>query len=130
MYTFYYQHVIEIKINSSGKGIYDITDKVRELTKDFSNGLVILNVLDSYSGLITIEYEDRLLVDFMNMINNLPAKLLSTKSTIIQKTLMIPIYNGDLYLGSFQQICFVDLSNKKGIKKIYAMVIKDENNRY
>ncbi len=105
---------------SNGRGAYDITPLVRDYVKDekLDKGLLIVSVLDSLCALTMTEYEPNLISDIGKLLENLPTDNDYVKLSLFSKTLIIPISERDLFLGSFQQIVLIDLNKEKGNRKI------------
>ncbi len=45
------------------------------------------------------------------------------KSTLFSKSITVPVVNGVIELGSFQQVCLLDLSRKEGRKRVLLQVV-------
>lgn len=114
----------EIVVESVGRGVYDITAHVERLVKSsgLERGVVLLYSTDPLCRLITIEYDADLVEDLMEMISGLKAKNPYVVASIFQPSLLIPFEKG-LLLGSFQQICLLDLNSSGGERKVVAEVI-------
>lgn len=131
---------IEIKTNK-GQEIIDITEKIISIIKNsnVSQGIAHIFVPHATAGLILNESADpNIKIDFLNTIeklipergnylhdridNNASAHI---KSAFIGPSLTIPIYNGDLYLGTWQSIMFCEFDGPRSKRKIVVQVISD-----
>lgn len=113
--------MVEInEIESYGKGAYDITHFVKKYIdkNKIENGLIIISALDQLCALTMIEYEPNLINDLGKLLENMPINNDYVKLSLFHRTLIIPLYNNDLFLGSFQQVVLIDLNKEKGIRKI------------
>jgi secondary thiamine-phosphate synthase enzyme len=120
--------------------IIDITDKVTEMVTDskVKNGTCILFSVGSTAGITTIEYEPGLLKDLPQLLNKLvPAGVpyhhdntwgdgngyAHLRSSLIKTSFTIPIVNGELTLGRWQQVVFIDFDNRRRERKIIVQII-------
>jgi len=113
-----------IEVESKGYGVYDLYPYLKEFVSNIGvkNGLILVIAVDELCSIITIEYEPRLLSDFEILLNTLKVNDI-VKSTLFPKSITIPIVNGIIELGSFQQVCMLDLSKKEGKKKVLLQVV-------
>ncbi|MCD6368780.1 MAG: YjbQ family protein [Thermoproteales archaeon] len=114
-----------IELKTKGYGVYDVTGLVKRIVKErgLQKGVVLVYARDPYCSIITIEYEGRLLADFENLLKGLPGGR-EIKSTLFPPSIILPVEKGDIGVGSFQQICLLDLSGQEGTKRIDVMVIE------
>jgi len=92
----------------------------------FKNGLVNIFLPGSTAGLTTIEYEPGLVEDFSRLMekiapSNIPYNhdkrwgdgngFSHVRASLIGPSLTVPFSNGNLSLGPWQQIVFVDFDN-------------------
>lgn len=116
--------ITEIKVNSGGRGVYDITLDVEKALKStgLKKGIALLYSVNPLCRLITIEYDGDLIEDLMTLIDGLKAKNPYVIASIFQPSLAIPFEEG-LLLGAFQQICLLDLNESSGERKVLLEVI-------
>jgi len=114
----------ELIVESGGRGLYDITTQLRQLVRasGLKRGVAILYSEDPLCRLVTLEYDADLVEDLMSLISNLNAKNPYVIASIFQPSMVIPFEEG-LLLGSFQQICLVDLNESGGARKVVVEVI-------
>lgn len=129
------------EIKTSGNcHITDITEKVQSVinSSGFSEGNVNVFAVGSTAGITTIEYEPGLLKDYPALIEKLIPSNISYKhdqtwhdgnghshlrSTIQGTSFSVPFINGELILGTWQQIIFVDFDNRNRNRKIVVQLI-------
>ena len=124
--------VISDSISISTQGFSDMKDLTSEVTKKLSdsglqNGIVNLFVPGSTGGLTTIEYESGLVKDFTEFMEKIiPSDrtyhhdarwgdgngFSHVRSALLGPSLTVPFSNGQLTLGTWQQIIFVDFDNR------------------
>jgi len=118
--------MIHIKsFNSNGRGAYDISSLAKDVIEKekVKDGLLIISVLNQLCALTMIEYEVNLIHDLGKLINEIPSENDFVKLSLFQKSLVVPITDGDLFLGSFQQITLIDLNKDAGERGLAFMVI-------
>jgi len=117
----------EIKLSTSGAGdIVDVTEKVEAEVKAsrLRNGIATIFVPGSTGAVTTIEYEPGLLRDLPTALERVAPKEESyehqkmwhdgnghshVRASIIGPSLTVPIVDGRLSLGTWQQIVFLEL---------------------
>ncbi len=132
-----------IKIKTKGENdILDLTDKIDAKIKEskISDGIVTVFVVGSTGALTTIEYEPGLLKDFPDMLARIAPNDIDyehekrwhdgngrshVKASLIGPSLTVPISNGDLILGTWQQIVFVELDTRQREREIILQIIGD-----
>ncbi len=131
--------IIQIK-SKSENDIIDITDKVSQFVKEskIENGAVIVFVVGSTAAITTIEYEPGLQKDFPEMLSRLAPKDIEyahdntwhdgnghshVRASLIGPSLVIPIIQGHLTLGTWQQIVLVEMDTRPRERKIILQVI-------
>ena len=133
---------MELIIQTKGHtDIIDITEKVRNLVKKskVENGLAHLFVIGSTAAITTIEYEKGLLKDIRNILEKIAPEEIDyehnkawgddngyahIRASLIKHDLSIPIENGELILGTWQQIVLIDFDNRPRTRKIILKIIK------
>jgi secondary thiamine-phosphate synthase enzyme len=130
---------IQIK-SKSENDILDITDKVSQVVKEskIENGAVIAFVVGSTAAITTIEYEPGLRKDFPEMLSRMAPKEIEyahdntwhdgnghshVRASLIGPSLTIPILDGRLTLGTWQQIVLVEMDTRPRERKIILQVI-------
>ncbi len=131
------------KFTISTKGfddIIDITSKIQGIVSGFDvkDALLSVFVAASTASVVTIEYEPGLVVDLPELLNTLvPINRVyehdkkwhdgngysHLRSTLLGNSLTIPVVNGKLELGSWQQIVLVDFDNKPRVREIIVTAI-------
>jgi len=115
-----------VSVESKGRGAYDVTEILRGYVREkgLENGLLLVSVTDPLTSLITIEYEARLIADLGEYIDKLPGDNPYVKNSLFPKTLALPVVNGDLELGSFQQVALLDLNEEPGERRLALIVVR------
>jgi len=127
------QHIF---VNTTGEtDIIDLTGQVREEIErsDVRNGTVTLFIPGSTAALTTIEYESGVINDLKEAIERIASEALyyehnerwgdgngysHVRSALIGPSLQIPIIDGSLTLGTWQQIVLLDFDNRPRERKI------------
>jgi secondary thiamine-phosphate synthase enzyme len=131
----------KIKIKSKSENdILDITNKVSQFVKasKIENGVVIVFVVGSTAAITTIEYEPGLRKDFPEMLSRLAPREIEyahdntwhdgnghshVRASLIGPSLVIPILEGHLTLGTWQQIVLVEMDTRPRERKIILQVM-------
>jgi len=120
--------------------IIDITPDVREKLRqsNFRQGAVLLFVPGSTGALTTIEYEPGLLEDLPEFFERIiPSNkayhhdrtwgdangYAHLRASLLGPSLNIPFYQGELTLGTWQQIIFLDFDNRPRHRKIILQIL-------
>ena len=130
-----------VKIQSKGENdIVDLTDKILVKIKESKifSGIVTVFVTGSTGALTTIEYELGLLKDFPDMLSRIAPDELNyeheemwhdgngrshVKTSLIGPSLTIPFNDGNLLLGTWQQIVFVELDTRERERNIVLQIV-------
>lgn len=133
---------MKFKISTKGlNDIIDITAKLSQIVKEskIKDGICLISCPGSTVGLTTIEYEPNLVADFKEFLEklvpssrtyrhdqtwgeaNAPSHILSS---LIKPFLSVPIEDGKLVLGTWQQIVFLDFDNRPREREIRVKIIK------
>jgi len=121
--------------------IIDITSQVSEVVKKskISDGICLISSPGSTCGITTIEYESELLKDFKEFLEKIiPSNkeyhhdkvwgekngFSHIRSALIKPFLTVPIENGKLVLGTWQQIVLVDFDNRPREREIIVKVVR------
>lgn len=131
-----------MRFSVSTKGfcdIIDITPNVEEIVRNskIKDGFCIVSCPGSTIGITTIENEPQLLRDFKELLERLiPSDrayhhdtvwgekngFSHLRSALIKPFLTVPIENGKLMLGTWQQIVLIDFDNRKREREIIVKV--------
>jgi secondary thiamine-phosphate synthase enzyme len=120
--------------------IIDITSRVEEAVKrsGVKDGICIISSPGSTIGITTIENEPQLLKDFKELMEKLAPSdkkyhhddvwgeangFSHLRSSLIKPFLAVPVENGKLVLGTWQQIVFVDFDNRPREREILVKVL-------
>lgn len=120
--------------------IIDITSKIKDLaaTNNIKNANVSIYVAGSTASITTVEFEPGLIKDFPEALENI-APMNKTyhhdktwqdgngyahiRASIIGNSTNIPILDGHLQLGTWQQIVLIDFDNKPRTRTIICQYI-------
>jgi secondary thiamine-phosphate synthase enzyme len=131
------------EITLSTKGFCDIiniTEKVSDFVSKskIKDGIVVVFCAHSTAGLTTIEYEEGILTDLKELIEKLVPQDKSyhhdktwgdgngfshLRACLINPSLVVPILDGKLVLGTWQQIVFCDFDNRPRERKVIIQII-------
>ncbi len=134
----YYDEII--KQSKGNCHIIDLTNDVRDnLVKScVTSGLCTVFSIGSTAGITTIEYEPGLLKDIPKLLDKLipPAVNYShndtwgdgnghahLRSALFKTSLCIPVNNGELTLGTWQQIVLIDFDNRPRTRRIAVQIM-------
>ena len=130
-----------IQIKSKGEtDIIDITDKTSQAIKEskIKNGLVTVFVSGSTAAVTTIEYEPGLRYDFPEMLSRVAPKDIEYKhdntwhdgnghshvrASLIGPSLTIPIVEGNMSLGTSQQIVLLEMDTRPRDRNLILQLI-------
>ena len=123
--------VITEKLKLSSKGnadVIDITPKVTDVLKSIKikNGIVNINVVGSTGALTTCEFEPGLVQDIKDIFDKLIPEgnynhdqawgdgngHSHLRSSLVGPSVTLPFNNRQLFLGTWQQIVFIDFDNR------------------
>jgi secondary thiamine-phosphate synthase enzyme len=122
--------------------IIDITDRISEIVEKskVKEGICLISCPGATVGITTIEADPNLLEDFKEFLEkivpsnrsyrhdetwgdkNAPSHI---RSALIKPFLTVPIENGKLILGTWQQIVFIDFDNRPREREIFVKLIKE-----
>ncbi len=120
--------------------IQDITSQVkREVTQSgIKNGIVIVFVPGSTGGVTTIEFESGVLSDLQQMFDRvIPTNIAykhdlrwgdgngyaHVRASLLGPSLTVPLVDGRLTLGTWQQIVFVDFDNRSRSRRLIVQIM-------
>ncbi len=130
----------EISLQSRGDtDIIDITaEAARQVAEsNISRGTVTLLVAGSTAGITTIEFEPGLVADIRNMWARLIPQNVSydhdrrwgdgngyshVRAALLGASLVVPFHNGQMLLGTWQQIVVIDFDARPRLRKIIVQV--------
>lgn len=120
--------------------ILDITDEVIQAvnTTKLENGIVTIFIPGATGALTTIEYEPGLLIDLPNILEKIAPKNFlyehekrwhdgnghsHVRASLIGPSITVPFVKGNLTLGTWQQIVFLELDARSRKRKIILQII-------
>ncbi|WP_406670938.1 secondary thiamine-phosphate synthase enzyme YjbQ [Methanolobus sp. ZRKC4] len=130
----------EFNLDTSGNAdVLDITPYVSELaaSSGFSNGIVLVYVPGSTAAITTIEFEPGLVRDFKEALERLAPEGITyfhnerwhdgnghshIRASILGQSESFPLVKGNIQLGTWQQIIFIDLDNRPRSRKVLVQV--------
>jgi len=129
------------KVSTKGNNdIIDLTEKVSEIVREtkIKEGICLISSPGSTCGITTIEYEPELLKDFKEFLEKIiPSDktyhhdkvwgegngFSHIRSALIKPFLTIPIEEGKLVLGTWQQIILIDFDNRPREREVIVKAI-------
>lgn len=137
--------VVSKQLSLSTRGnddIINITSEVEKAVKDsgLKNGAVTVFVVGSTAAVTTIEYESGLQQDLKKLLNELIPREVAWKhnatwgednghshlrASIVGPSLTIPLINGSMTLGTWQQIVFIDFDIRGRSRTFVCQVVGD-----
>lgn len=136
-----------ISLRTKGFGdIIDITPKVKNSVEHsgIKDGLVTIFCPGSTGAITTIEYESGVLRDLQKVIERLvPSDIpydhdrrwgdgngfAHVRAALMKPSLSVPIITGNITLGTWQQIVFIDFDNRKRERDLILQVMGDKSNQ-
>ena len=135
--------VINEKFVIHTKGNTDIIDITRQVQNavykhSLQSGVVHVYAAGSTVGITNIEFEPGLLVDLPEALEKIaPAAALShhdetwhdgngyahVRASIVGNNTMVPLVDGALQLGQWQQIVLIDFDNKARTRNIWVQIV-------
>lgn len=135
------------KITESSAGfcdVIDITNKVKEQIsqENMRSGLASLFVNGSTAALTTIEYEPGLIQDLKEFVEkHIPSNrryhhddrwnddngFSHLRASLFGPSLTIPVENGRLCLGTWQQVILLDFDNRPRAREIIVQIIGESD---
>lgn len=135
--------VVTRTINLETEGntdIIDLTDRVNDIVDscDLTEGIVHIFAPGSTMGLTTVEFENGLVTDLQNAFEELvPSKKRyahnerwgdgnghsHVRSSLLGPSLTVPLVDGQLVLGTWQQIILVDFDNRSRQRELLVQVL-------
>ncbi len=135
--------VITKTIQVKTKGEDDIINITNQTSKgiedsEIKNGIVIIFVSGSTAALTTLEYESGLLSDFPKMLARVAPKNIDygheqrwydgnghshVRASLVGPSLTVPFCNGQMMLGTWQQIVLVELDTRSRDRSLVLQII-------
>lgn len=130
-----------IQVSTKGENdVIDITKKTAEaiLKSNTKNGIITIFVAGSTAALTTIEYEPGLLSDFPAMLARIAPKNIEyghekmwhdgnghshVKAALLGPSLTVPFSNGQLILGTWQQIVLVEFDIRRRTRDVVVQIV-------
>ncbi len=134
-------HESEFRFDTDGDGtIVDITHEAREFIVDsgVTTGQMTVIVPGSTAGITTIEYEPGLLRDLPEFFERIiPSGVVyghdatwgdgngfsHLRSALIGPSVTVPVSGGELVLGTWQQIVFLEFDNRPRSRRVHFSVV-------
>lgn len=131
----------ELTLQTTGEThMADITNEVsRALRKSqLSQGIVTLFVPGSTAALTTLEYEPGLLQDFPALLQRIAPKHIAyehqkrwgdnnghshVRAALVGASLTVPFVHGELTLGTWQQIVFIELDIRRRSRTVIVQIL-------
>jgi len=131
----------QIKISSKSENdIIDITKQVADAISEsgISNGIITIFVSGSTGAITTIEYEPGLVKDFPDLLSRIAPDDVNyeheemwhdgngrshVKASLVGPSLTIPFSDGELLLGTWQQIIFLELDTRARTRTLVLQII-------
>jgi len=132
---------VQIELNTRGNAdIQDLTGQVETSVNQsgIENGIVTIFTPSSTSAITTIEYESGCLSDLRRLFDEIvdPDRHYAhnarwgdgnghshVRAALLGPSLTVPIVNGRLTLGTWQQIIFIDFDNRSRQRKLVVQII-------
>ena len=132
-----------IQLQTKGNAqIVDITDQVNRDLRDsgLTNGIITLFTPSSTSGLTTTEYESGAIHDLQQLFDRIAPPDLDyrhnqrwgdgnghahARHALLGPSLTIPFIEGQMTLGTWQQIIFVDFDNRPRSRTVVLQIMGD-----
>jgi secondary thiamine-phosphate synthase enzyme len=130
-----------VKISTKGFGdTIDITANVQKVitNSDIKNGLVTIFCPGSTGTITTIEFEPGVIRDLQRALEKIAPSDIRyehdlrwgdgngfshVRAALMKPTLSIPLINGKLTVGTWQQIVFIDFDNTNRTRNIIVQII-------
>ena len=134
-----------MKFSVPTKGFNDIIDITPEISKaveksKVKDGICLISCAGSTVGFTTIEYEDGLIEDLKKVLDKIAPMTKDyehckrwgdcngyahVRSALINPFLTVPIENGKLLLGTWQQVVLIDFDNRPRTREIITKVVSE-----
>ena len=122
--------------------VIDITDKVQDIVSKsgIDNGLACIFVAGSTAAVTTVEFEPGLVKDLKEAMDRLYPRGIDyehhrrwgdgnghshVRAALVGPSLTVPIVDGRLLLGTWQQIVFLEFDNKPRSREVAVQIVGD-----
>ena len=132
-------HKQRIELSTEPDGIYDLSPQLREFVSKIhaKDGVAIIFATGSTCGITTIEFETGLMRDFPEMMAKIAPRgnyhhdaawgdgngHAHLRSSLLGTSLAIPIIDGELATGTWQQVVFCEFDNRPRRRKVLFMFL-------
>ncbi len=130
---------IALKTNAKDE-IIDVTERVQDIVSKSSvkNGLACVFVVGSTAAVTTVEHEPGLVSDMKDAMERLYPRDVNyehhqrwgdgnghshIRASFVGPSLTVPVVDGNLKLGTWQQIVFMEFDNKPRTREITVQVV-------
>jgi secondary thiamine-phosphate synthase enzyme len=131
----------EITLSTKGfSDIKNITDQVQRIVNQskIKNGLVGVFAVGSTASISTIEYEPALVEDVREQLEEFVSSRKQTRhsqtwgddngfshirATFMGPGITVPLHDGELILGTWQQIVVIDHDNRQRSRRVFVQVM-------
>lgn len=131
----------QITLRTRGDGdIVDITREVAEAVagSEINSGTVTVFIAGSTAGVTTVEYEPGLVADLQNLWERIAPRDIEyqhdrrwhdgnghshVRASLLGASLVVPFQNGQLILGTWQQIIVVDFDNRARSRQVVLQIM-------
>lgn len=132
---------MKFKISTKGfTDIIDITDQVSEIVKKskVKEGICLISSPGSTAGITTIEYESGAIKDLKRILERIAPMTedyehckkwgdcngyAHIRSALLKPFLAVPVEDGKLVLGPWQQIIYLDFDNRPREREISVKIV-------
>jgi secondary thiamine-phosphate synthase enzyme len=121
-------------------GYADVTDELKQLVSEsgLKTGVLTLQLVGSTGAITTIEYEPGALSDLRRALDVLTPTdaeyhhnvrwgdgngFSHVRSALLKTSLSIPVVDGDLALGTWQQVVAINLDNRARDRELVAVMV-------
>lgn len=134
-------HYINFETKGENDAI-DLTEKIKDAVKKIckgkiKNGLVTVFAIGSTCAITTIEYEKGLVEDFVNVLKKIDSYRFKhdlidsngkshVKASLIKPSVSLILENGNLVLGNWQQIVFLEFDVRPRKRRIALQIIGEK----
>ena len=130
-----------LQVSSAGENdVIDLTEGVRKALKEarLGSGIVTVFVSGSTGAVTTMEYEPGLVKDFPRMLERASPRSINyehhktwnddngrshVKASLVGPSITVPFVGGELVLGTWQQIVFIELDTRPRRRDIIVQIL-------
>ena len=131
----------ELTYHTQGySSVTEITRDVQEVVNEsgISHGIASVSVIGSTGSISTIEYEPALVADLQDALEAFLSRTLHTRhsatwgddngfshlrATMMGPGITVPFADGELILGTWQQIILIDHDNRPRSRRVYVQAV-------